>query len=1119
MRVLFGQNIKYFFIVLVALMTGMSCFSQNGNVTFDTYTISDGLSNNTISCIFQDSKGFVWIGTPSGLNRFDGRSFVLFKNDPLNSSSISGNCINGISEDKAGNLWIATDNGLDVYNPNTGKFKAYFYNEKNINTIKNNFVYNVLVDSKGNVWVKTLRFLDKIDPKTNIVKHYEHYFDIFNPYAEHANYPIFEDSYGLIWVSTNDGLNYFDSDFEQFVRFDSDETNSKALCNNQIRCIYEDSKRQLWIGTGNGFSRFDRKKKVFESYYYQNPKIGQSSVNGITEDANNNLWIATEQNGLAKFDIDKKTFSFYKQNGQNDKAMPSNFVYRLLKDKSGILWLGTRMGLTKLDSKKRKFNLYRNAPNSDYLLSSNDITAILADVSEDVFIGTRNDGICLVNRLKKTVKYYNSINRKSPSDYIYTIYKTRSKRILAGTELGLCYYNETKDIFEPLLTEKSCKNYRAISGKRVNFILEDKNNVLWLGSNQGLFKYNQKTGQIVPYYYDFYISVSIPSNIINAIYEDKIGTIWVGTEIGLAKYNATQDVFNRMGNDKKNNYGLSNLRVNSIEGDENGVLWIGTGAGLNKYDLKSGVFTYITEREGLPNDQILSVLKEGQDLWLTTNKGICKYEIENKKVRSYIQSDGMQGYEFNQNSKSVSPRGEIFFGGVNGFNSFFPNQMEDNQLIPNIEITSFVSFNSFGKSIHLIDDKHEVLLHSDTKTILIEFAALEYSFPKQNKYKYCLEGLDNKWIDADNKNYASYSNIPPGEYTFKVKGSNCDGVWNEKGVSLRIVIETPIWRNKWAYVAYLLFIALVIFGVIEVRTRSLRRANKILHEKELASIEIAKQKEEVSIKNKNIMDSITYAQRIQLAIMPSISKFKRLIPESFILYQPKDIVSGDFYWITEIGDKLFIAAVDCTGHGVPGAFMSIIGYDLLRNITKERGIHRPSEVLDQLNKSLIELLTKNNIAVGQVKDGMDITLCVFHKSKGIIEFSGALNPLYLIRDNKIETIKGDRYSVGLGNEHPDENFKNHIIKLQLGDRLYIFSDGYSDQFGGPSGKKMKFRRFRHLLLSIHDYPFDQQQDYLKNHFVEWMGPHEQVDDILIMGMSFDYYIEQIPEDSEYHTMT
>ncbi len=1112
MRVIYRKILCVTIIAVIFMVKAADVFSQDANLTFETYTMSDGLSNNTITAIFQDSKGFIWIGTPSGLNRFDGRTFVLFKHDPLNRNSISSNSINGINEDKKGNIWIATDYGLNVYNPNNGRFKVYLRDEKNVNTIRNNNVFNVFVDSKGIVWIKTLRFLEKLDPRNNIVKHYEHYFDIFNSNPEHVNYPIFEDSQGLIWVATNDGLNYFDTEFEQFVRFESNDKSSTALPNNQVRCIYENKHHELWIGTSNGFCRFNRIKKTFESYYYLGSNRGKNIVNGIVEDDNNNLWLATEQYGLVKFDLTRKEYTFFKQNGQTKNTVANNNVYRIISDQSGILWIGTRSGLSKIDSKKRKFNLYRNELFSDYKLQGNDISCVLADYNEDIFLGTKNDGITVINRLKKTTKYYNIANKKSKDDAVYSLSYINKRNIVAGTESGLLILNRKKDVFEPFFTKQNCKNENLLKPLRVKDVIEDRKGNLWIGTNQGIFKYNLITQNVSTYVHYQSNPHTISSNEINVIYENKSGDIWVGTSSGLSKYNEKTNDFTRYGTLTKQKRSLSNQTIFSLLEDENGILWIGTDAGLNKYNTKTDTFACINERNGLPNDQILCMLKEGSNLWLSTNKGVVRYSTNTGKMRAYNLNDGLQGFEFNPNSGCISPRGELFFGGGNGLNSFFPNSMEDNMKVPNIVITSFVTYNNSGKSIHVINDKNEVFLHSDSRTFTIEFAALEYTLPNQNKYKYCMEGLENKWITVDNRNYASFSNVPSGEYVFHVKGSNSDEVWNEKGARLHIIIETPIWKNKWTYVAYFVFLLFIIYSFIEMRTRSLRRANKILHEKELASIEIAKQKEEVSIKNKNIMDSITYAQRIQLAIMPSISKFKRLIPESFILYKPKDIVSGDFYWITEIGDKLFIAAVDCTGHGVPGAFMSIIGYDLLRNITKERGIHRPSEVLDQLNKSLIELLTKNNVAVGEVKDGMDISLCVFHKSKGVLEYSGALNPLYIIRDNKINTVKGDRYSVGLGNEHLDENFKNHIIKLEIGDRLYIFSDGYSDQFGGPEGKKMKFRRFRHLLLSIHDYPFDQQQKFLEEHFISWMGPHEQVDDILIMGMSFDYYLEQIPEE-------
>jgi len=785
----------------------------------------------------------------------------------------------------------------------------------------------------------------------------------------------------------------------------------------------------------------------------------------------------------------------------------------LLKDKSEIIWIGTRSGLSKLDSKKKKFNLYRNSAEGQFKISDNDVLSILADYNEDIFVGTRNEGVNRINRLTKSVRYYATANNKSPNNHIYALYKLRDRKIIAGTDAGILWLNTASDIFEPYPAVKSAKNYNIIHNKRVRTVLQDSKLNLWIGTNQGLFRFTPSANTITPFFHIPSDASSISSNDISSIFETRSGDIWIGTDNGLNRFEPTVEIFERKVYEKNSTQGLSSNVIYSINQDEHGALWIGTASGLNKYDpSKGGTFDYYTEKEGLPNNQVFCIIRDGADLWVSTNKGIAKLSTETGHVRSYNLSDGLQGFEFNPGSGSISPRGELFFGGSTGFNSFFPKSIHDNLVVPSIELTNIIIYSNLGKQEIIPEGRKEISLPYDNRTFALEFAALEFTQPNHNKYKYYMDGLENKWIDLDDRNVVSFSNIPPGEYTFIVQGSNSDEVWNEKGTSIKLVIETPFWKNKWAYLVYILTVGIFFYVYIELRTRTLRRANKVLREKELAAMEIAKQKEELAFKNKNIMDSITYAQRIQFAIMPSISKFKRLIPESFILYKPKDIVSGDFYWITEIGDKLFIAAVDCTGHGVPGAFMSIIGYDLLRNITKERGIHRPSEILDQLNKSLIDLLTKNNVAVGEVKDGMDLTLCVFHKSKGILEFSGALNPLYLIRNDKITDIKGDRYSVGLGNEHPDENFKNHIIKLQQGDRVYMFSDGYADQFGGPTGKKMKFRRFRHLMLSIHNLTFEEQYKYLDEHFDLWRGQLEQVDDLLIIGMSFDYYLEQLPQD-------
>jgi serine phosphatase RsbU (regulator of sigma subunit) len=304
-----------------------------------------------------------------------------------------------------------------------------------------------------------------------------------------------------------------------------------------------------------------------------------------------------------------------------------------------------------------------------------------------------------------------------------------------------------------------------------------------------------------------------------------------------------------------------------------------------------------------------------------------------------------------------------------------------------------------------------------------------------------------------------------------------------------------------------LLILVLIFSLAYIwylyRSWALIQANRTYKQKEITSLEVARQKEELSIKNKNITDSINYARRIQLAMIPSARYFKNIFPESFIFFKPKDIVSGDFFWIAEKKDKVFVAAVDCTGHGVPGAFMSIIGIELLRKLIINQGLEEPSAILNELNKNFAEIF--KDVENVTLRDGMDVAFCTIDRGTGILEFAGAFNPLYLIRENKITEIKGDRFSVGLEDyENGTQNFTNHHIQLLKDDMIYIFTDGYSDQFGGPEGKKFKYRRFRHLLLNLHDLPVKEQQEQLERSMEEWMGSSDQVDDILIIGMKISF---------------
>ncbi|MBN2613035.1 MAG: SpoIIE family protein phosphatase [Bacteroidales bacterium] len=387
----------------------------------------------------------------------------------------------------------------------------------------------------------------------------------------------------------------------------------------------------------------------------------------------------------------------------------------------------------------------------------------------------------------------------------------------------------------------------------------------------------------------------------------------------------------------------------------------------------------------------------------------------------------------------------------------------------------------------------------------IDFPVLEYNDSICKNYKYALKRKKNsiKWIDLGSNHYVILSKLRPGKHTLFVTADFPENNITFGQGKLDIYIASRFWK-QWYMVLFYVFGFMALFLLFfRFQTRALRKLTRQFREREKIAQQIMSQKEELALKNKNITDSINYAKRIQSALMPSKKLFHSLFPESFVLHIPKDIVSGDFYWINEVQDTIFIAAVDCTGHGVPGAFMSIIGFELFRKLTNVEGIKKPSDILNNLNEDFQDIFKDvDNIAL---KDGMDIAFCSVNKKTRILEFAGAFNPLYLIRDNSIIEIKGDRNSVGLPvSETEKSTFENHSVQLQTGDIFYIFSDGFADQFGGPEGKKYKYRRFRHLLLALHHLPPERQHDFLYKSIMEWKGDLDQVDDILVIGVRVNF---------------
>ena len=506
-----------------------------------------------------------------------------------------------------------------------------------------------------------------------------------------------------------------------------------------------------------------------------------------------------------------------------------------------------------------------------------------------------------------------------------------------------------------------------------------------------------------------------------------------------------------------------------------------------------------------------------------TDNGLNAFNPDSGICKTFSIHDGIQDYEFSPHAAYKAANGYMFFGGTQGINIFHPDSIQTSSKVPNLEFLK-LEYTTEDQKVEIpLKNKKSITMPWNNSNLIVSFVALEFIHPQMNQYKYFLSGQTDGWVDLKTQNYISIVKLPIGEYTLRVMAANEDGVWTGEQ-SITIHVPPPFWQTPLAIVLKYVSLVLIIILVFAYGRGRFRKEKLRMIDIERLNNRLDIQKKEIESKNKNIMDSIHYAKRIQSAIMPAKAKFRQLVPDYFIFYQPKDVVSGDFYWIEKIEDKIFIVCADCTGHGVPGAFMSIIGNNQLRTITQNRKIHKASEILDYLNKALIELFIANDLDDNsEVKDGMDISICVFHTDTGVLEFAGALSRMIVVRNHQIMIYRGDKNPVGLSNEQ-DNLFTTAIIRVQEGDRFYLFSDGYADQFGGEKGKKIKFKQFKYNILSIQHLPMIKQGNELKKQFKEWQGvtytqdedgktrevsKWEQIDDVIVIGFDFDNYLRKI----------
>jgi len=797
--------------------------------------------------MLQDSRGFMWFGTFDGLNKYDGYSFTIFKNDPDNPLSISDNSVNAIIEDSSGTLWIGMDGGgLNMFDRRNEQFIRYKHDPENINSLSNDFVVSLHEDISGIFWIGTAGGgLNKFDKESGQFTNYRHDPDDQNSLSHDNVRTIFEDGSGVLWLGTfGGGLCRFDNEKDQFISYRHDPLDPYSLSHDDVRSIDEDRSGTLWIGTADGLNAFDGNTERFIQYKHHpenSNSLIDNSVSSIFEDSSGLLWIGTI-GGLNTYNRQKQQFTNYKHDPNNPSSLSYDLVAPIFEDLSGIIWIGTYAGLNKYDKRKEQFTHYRHNSGNPNSLSHNMVLALYEDQTGTLWIGTSAGGLNKYDGNGFT-SYRNDPDdpHSLGNDMVYSICEDRSGTLWIGTFDGLYKFDRESGKFT--LYRQETGNPQDIIHDVIFQIYEDRSGTLWIGTSNGLKTFDAITGEFRVFRQDNDEPTSSQYDYIYSIYEDSAGLLWLETNNGLKVFNRETEQFRVFTHEEGQSGSLSHNSVSSILEDPRGTLWIGTyGGGLNKFDRQQEYFTHYNEKDGLPNDMINGLIADNkQKIWISTGRGLSRFDPETEEFKNYDVRDGLQSNEFNGGAYCKGKDGRLMFGGIDGFIVFYPDSIKDNSHQPPVAITDFRVFNrtvpirygeeeeeTFSIPAHISDLRHLQLSYRES-AFSFEFSALHYVWPKGNEFAYMLEGVDKGWIYTDaSRRHASYTNIAPGEYIFRVKASNSHNVWNEEGASIRITITPPFWKTWWVIAFYILVILSSFLGLLYWRTFSLRIRKKEL---------------------------------------------------------------------------------------------------------------------------------------------------------------------------------------------------------------------------------------------------------------------------------------------------
>ena len=813
------MNSRFWPFIVLLQVACLTAFSQRRPVRFTYLGTAQGLSQSNVTCILQGSQGFMWFGTQDGLNKYDGYSFIVYKNHTGDLSSISNNSISCIKEDGKGNIWIGTwGGGLNMYDRGKDRFVQYKHDDNNKNGISNDFINSLAVDKKDNLWIGTQGGgLNRMDGKTRQFTFYEYNKTGTSGPSDNDVTSLLEDSRQRLWVGTGSGgLNLFDRKTQTFTCYRHDDGNKNSLTYNVISEIFEDRQHHLWIGTrGGGLDLLDPEKGIFH-HYKNDPhdpnSLIHNSVLALGEDEKGNIWAGTEKGGLSIFTPSTGTFMNYRKDDIDNTSLGNNSIYSIYRDTHGNMWLGTfSAGISLFNKDANKFVYYKHNSSLNSL-SNNNVLNLYEDSGDNIWIGTDGGGLDLFNREKKTFTHFihkeNHRNTIS-GNCVVSMLEDDKKNLWVGTwGDGLSIIDRSRNTIRRYKNDPAIAS--SLSGSNVYAMAQDKDNDLWIGTwGDGLNLYDPKgKGKFIHLKHDSSDPNSLSSDRIQALYADSKGNLWIGTDnSGVDVYDKKTKTFTHFIHDNVKN-SLSNNNINYISEDHTGNIWICTNSGLNSWDRKKNSFINYSTADGLPDALIFGILEDAANgLWISTSQGLSKFDPATRTFTNFLVTDGLQSNEFKVHAALKSRTGALYFGGVNGFNEFFPDSIKYDNYDPPLAITNF---QLFDKDILIAKDARDpsplkeniteassITLPPTSSVISFGFASLNYNAADKKKYSYMLEGFDKTWSDMSTKRTATYTNLDPGVYVFQVKSLRNDGGLSAHIASIRLRITPPFWVTWW----------------------------------------------------------------------------------------------------------------------------------------------------------------------------------------------------------------------------------------------------------------------------------------------------------------------------------